>query len=169
MATSLEVSTGDRSGASSVDTAEPSTASIGGHPLHPMVVPLPIGMLVAAGLSDMLGLATGDRFCARASRWLLRGTLVTAAPAALLGAIDFFTIPAARQPVGVAHAAGNSTMVGISLASLLLRRRTGDRVPRAARLLTIVAVALISVTGWLGGELAYRNRIGVTRRSERVS
>ena len=60
-------------------------------------------------------------------------------------------------------------MVGISLASLLLRRRTGDRVPRAARLLTIVAVALISVTGWLGGELAYRNRIGVTRRSERVS
>jgi uncharacterized membrane protein len=151
----------DASSAVSFETDHPSTASVAGHPLHPMVVPLPIGMLVAAGLSDMLGAATRDRFFARASRWLLRGTVVTAAPAALLGAIDFATIPAARRPAGVAHAAGNSAMLAVSIASLLLRRRTPEGVPVPARLLTVLAVALVSVTGWLGGELSYRNRIGV--------
>lgn len=141
--------------------ARRSTASIAGHPLHPAVVPLPIGLLVGAVLSDIGHLLTGDRFFARASRWLLRGGIVTGAAAATLGATDLATIRQARGPVGWAHAGGNTAILVLSIISLLLRRGTRDRVPGAAMALTGIAGLLLAVTGWLGGELVFRQRIGV--------
>lgn len=141
--------------------ARRSTASFAGHPLHPAVVPLPIGFLVGAALSDLAHLLSGDRFFARASRWLLRGGIVSGAAAAVLGATDFATIREARGPIGLAHAGGNTAILGLSIISLLLRRGVRDRIPGTARALTGVAGLLLAVTGWLGGELVFRRRIGV--------
>ena len=145
-----------------VATAEvhPSTAALDGHPLHPSVVPLPIGMLTAAALSDVAQIMTGERFFSRASRWLLGGGIASGALAASLGLIDFSTIRAARSPVGVAHAGGNAAVLGMSVVSLLLRRRSRGT-PGPAAMLTLVAALLLAVTGWLGGELSYRQRVGV--------
>ena len=108
-----------------------STASIAGHPLHPAIVPVPIGLLVGAALSDLGHLVTGDRFFARASRWLLRGGIVSGAAAASLGATDFATIRQARDPIGVAHAGGNAAIMGLSILSLFWggERRTGSPAP----------------------------------------
>lgn len=144
-----------------------STASIAGHPLHPMLVPLPIGLLSAATASDVAGMLTGDRFWARASRWLLRGALLSGATAGLLGATDFVTIGKARGSTGIAHAAGNATILGLSAASLLVRRGNRDRIPFASAAISGVAAMLLLVTGWLGGELSYRHGIGVLPHDER--
>lgn len=141
--------------------ARRSTASIAGHPLHPAVVPLPIGFLVGAAVSDAAHLLSGDRFFARASRWLLRGGIVSGAAAATLGATDFATVRQARGPIGWAHAGGNAGVLGLSIISLLLRRGARDRVPGAAMALTGLAGGLLAVTGWLGGELVFRQRVGV--------
>jgi uncharacterized membrane protein len=141
--------------------ARRSTASLAGHPLHPAVVPLPIGLLVGAVLSDVAHLLGGDRFFARASRWLLRGGIASGAAAAILGATDFATIRQARGPIGWAHAGGNAAVLGLSIVSLLLRRGEHDRVPGSAMALTGLAGGLLAVTGWLGGELVFRQRIGV--------
>jgi uncharacterized membrane protein len=140
--------------------AHPSTAAVDGHPIHPAVVPLPIGLLSAAAMSDAAHLVTGERFFSRASRWLLGGGLASGLVAAAVGLVDFTTIRAARGPLGVAHAGGNAVILAMSAASLILRVRS-RATPTPAAMLTLLGAALLAVTGWLGGELAFRKRVGV--------
>jgi uncharacterized membrane protein len=141
----------------------PSRAAIAGHPIHPMLVPLPIGLLAGAAASDVLFLRTGDRFFARASRWLLAGGIGGALSAAPFGLVDFVSIRAARErPEAWLHAIGNFTVVALAASSLALRSGSDDRrPPGAAVVLSGAGASLLLVTGWLGGELAYRHRIGV--------
>jgi uncharacterized membrane protein len=142
----------------------PSNAAIAGHPLHPLLIPFPIAFFVGAFLTDLAYWSTGDPFWARASLWLVGGGLVGGTLAAVLGLIDFLSIRRAREhAAGWIHFIGNSTVLVLSLVSLLLR--WGD--PAAAILpwgLTVSAVVagILVITGWYGGELAYRHMIGVT-------
>jgi uncharacterized membrane protein len=154
------------SATSPADEAHPSTAAIAGHPLHPAVVPLPIGLLSATAASDVAFLVTGDRFFARASRWLLRGAIASGALAATLGITDFATVRAARSATGIAHGGGNALILLASIISLAVRRGSPGRVPASALALSGIAAALLAVTGWLGGELSYRERVGVIPRDE---
>ena len=154
----------DASGEASVHR---STAAVAGHPLHPMIVPVPIGLLTAAAASDVAYAITGDGFWARASRWLLGGGLLAGITAATLGIVDFTTIRRARSATGIGHAAGNATILGLTGVSLLLRRGSPKSVPRAAMALSALAAAMLMVTGWLGGELSYRDGIGVIPDDER--
>src|SRR6185437_5872905 len=48
-----------------------STAKVGSHPLHPMLIPFPVAFLVAAFVTDLAFIGTGDGFWARASMWLI--------------------------------------------------------------------------------------------------
>lgn len=145
--------------------AAPSTASIAGHPIHPMLVPLPIGMLASATISDLVAMNGGGSFWSRASRLLLRGGLATGALAGVFGAIDFLTIEQARRPEGWIHATGNATVLGLTAANLGLRG-DDDHVPFAGAMLTVAAAALLLLTGWMGGELSYRHRVGVAARRQ---
>lgn len=158
---------GRRSANGSGPDAHPSRAAIAGHPIHPMLVPLPIGLLVAAAASDLAHAATGDRFFGRASRLLIGGGLATALAAAPFGALDFVSIEAARRrPEAWLHGIGNVAVVGLSVVNLSLRLRAGDRRPKSAGLaLSCAAACILGVTGWLGGELSYRHRIGVAARN----
>ncbi len=144
-----------------------STAAIMGHPLHPVVVPIPIGLLTAAAASDIAHLVTGQRFFARMSRWLIGAGVVGGLMAASLGLLDFTTIRAARGTTGISHAAGNATILAMSSASLALRQTSPNRVPVTAMLLTLASGGLLAITGWLGGELSYRKGIGVIPHDER--
>ncbi|MDQ3881136.1 MAG: DUF2231 domain-containing protein [Chloroflexota bacterium] len=144
-------------------TAVRSTASIAGHPIHPMLVPLPIGLLSAAFASDLAYVWSGDRFWARASRWLTAGGVLTGASAALFGITDFVTLRRPREHVeGWLHGAGNALVLALGLASLRLRLADGDRavVPWGVMLSGLSAM-ILTVTGWLGGELSYRYKVGV--------
>lgn len=142
--------------------AYPSTAAIAGHPIHPMLVPLPIGALVLAAGTDLLSWRTGDRFWGRASRWLLGVGAAGAAIAAPFGAIDLATIPRARQlPEAWLHAGGNTCVLGLTVANLALRRGSDRRVESVGLAMSALGAGLLAVTGWLGGELSYRHRIGV--------
>lgn len=145
------------------ERAATSTANVFKHPIHPMLVPMPIGLLTAAAASDVGFWLTGDRFWARASRWLTGGGIATGGTAALFGLTDFVTMPAARQhPEGWFHAAGNVTVLGLSAVSLRLRLADEERavVPWGLGL-SALSAAILAVTGWLGGELSYRHRVGV--------
>ena len=146
-----------------------STAALAGHPIHPALVPVPIGLIVGTALSDFAHALTGERFFARASRFLLAAGILSGLTAALPGIVDFSTIRAARSSTGVAHATGNVTIIALSILSLVLRSTDGNRgrVPGPARALSLVAAAMLAVTGWLGGELTFRQRIGVVPLDER--
>ena len=56
-----------------------STASIAGHPVHPMLIPFPIAFFVFAFLCDLAFWGTADAFWATAALWLLGVGLVMAA------------------------------------------------------------------------------------------
>ena len=141
-----------------------STAAIGGHPIHPLLVPFPIAFLVGAFLTDLVFWQSADPFWARGSEWLLGAGIVMGALAAIAGLTDFLTISRARSlTAGWVHFLGNAAALLIALWNLL-RRTGGD--PGAAVvpngiILSAIVVAIFLVTGWLGGELVFRHRIGV--------
>ncbi len=145
----------------------PSTAAIGGHPIHPMLVPFPIAFLVAALVTDIAFAVTNDLFWARVSMWLLGGGLVMGALAALAGLTDFLTIRRARQAVGWFHFLGNAAALLIALANLWMRiDQPGAAVLPTGLVLSAIVVGILLVTGWLGGELAYRHKIGVIEQAD---
>ena len=83
--------------------------------------------------------------------------------AAVLGLIDFVSIARVRSlSAGWLHFLGNLAAVGLSLVSWLLRANNmeGAVVPVGISISVVVALILTG-TGWLGGELAYRYKIGV--------
>jgi uncharacterized membrane protein len=145
-----------------------STAAINGHPIHPMLVPFPIVFLTGTLLADIGYWISEDDFWARAALWLVGAGVVSGLLAAVVGAIDFFTIERARQgSTGWTHALGNVLAVGLSLISYFIRRGDpADSVLWSGLALSLVTVAILVVTGWLGGELAFRHRIGVIEEDQ---
>jgi uncharacterized membrane protein len=147
----------------------PSTAAVGGHPIHPMFIPFPIAFLVGALATDLAFNATDDTFWARASLWLVGAGLVTGVLAAIIGAIDFWTIERARaHTAGWIHFIGNGVALLLALISLWIRWDD----PAAAVMpwglvLSVIIAILLAVTGWYGGELSYRHKIGVVGHAER--
>jgi uncharacterized membrane protein len=155
--------------------AIPSVAAIAGHPIHPALVPLPIGSFVGALAADVAFAASGDPFFARAARLLTGAGIVTGAVVGAFGAVDFVAAPAVRSHTAAwLHAGGNAAALGIGVASLALRSRKRGPFDDGSRtvlpgglVLSAAAGAVLAVTGWLGGELAFRHRVGVTERERR--
>lgn len=144
--------------------AVPSTAAIGGHPLHPMLVPFPIAFLVGALASDLAYWSTADPFWARASVWLAGAGLATGLIAAAAGFTDFIGDRRVRaHSAAWVHFGGNGVALLLTLWSVL--HRIDDSVAGVlptGLILSLLVAGILMVTGWLGGELSYRHRVGVT-------
>lgn len=141
----------------------PSTAALAEHPIHPILIPFPIAFLVGALAADLAYWGTLDPFWARAALWLVGAGLVTGAVAAAAGLVDFFSIERARtHQDGWIHFIGNAAVIVLAFVSLLLRvdDMEGAILPWGLVLSAVIAVLLV-VTGWYGGELSYRYKIGV--------
>jgi Predicted membrane protein (DUF2231) len=106
-----------------------STASIAGHPLHPMLIPFPIAFFVFAFLCDLAFWRTGNAFWATGSLWLLGAGLIMAALAAIFGVIDFLGEPRIRALNGLVacrRQCARRTYLIIQLVYPLLSRRSCD-------------------------------------------
>jgi uncharacterized membrane protein len=143
-----------------------SRAAIFGHPIHPMLVPFPIAFLPGALVTDIVFQQTGNAFWAEASFWLLCAGIATALLAAVFGLIDFASLrPARAHGAGWIHALGNVAAVALSAVNLWLRfGDPRDAIMPVGMVLSAAVALLLGVTGWYGGELAYRHRIGVMER-----
>jgi uncharacterized membrane protein len=141
-----------------------TTAKIGEHPVHPMLIPFPIALLVATFACDLIFWMTANRFWADAAYWSLVAAIVTALVAALAGFADFLGNSQIRAITDAwKHMLGNLFAVGLAGINLWLRH-TGDvaaAVMPWGLILSAAVVALLLYTGWKGGELVYRHRIGV--------
>lgn len=139
-----------------------STAQVAGHPLHPMLVPFPIASIVLALVADLIYLGTLAPFWAQGSYWLLVIGLVTGLIAGLAGLTDFLTTePIRRLNAAWAHAIGNAGVIALVIINLYLRWADPVAgITNGGFVLSIITVALLLVTGWLGGTLVYAYHLG---------
>ncbi len=147
-----------------------STAKIAGHPIHPMLIPLPMTFFIGAAGTDIGYLVSNDRAWALATMWMLGAGLVTAAAAALTGFIDFFGDKRVRglQDAWM-HMIGNLVAVALEAVNLYWRTLQGAEasVAPVGVTLSIVVVLVLGFTGWKGGDLVYKHRVGIPDQPER--
>jgi nitrite reductase/ring-hydroxylating ferredoxin subunit/uncharacterized membrane protein len=122
-----------------------------GHPLHPLLVTVPIGAYSAAFLFD--GLKDTE-----AADTLIGLGVLSSLPAAYTGLSDWRDTQGAERRVGLVHALANTASLGLFLASWVARR-TGRR-PLGVRL-SLAGAGFVSLGGWLGGHLVYALGVGV--------
>jgi uncharacterized membrane protein len=134
-----------------------------GHPIHPLLVPLTVGTFAAAVIADIGFAATHDPFWARSAAWLLPTSLVAGCATGMAGAADLISVDRARQlPIARWHAAGNSLFLILLAWDYYRRLGHPDTVPSGSLGLTLVALLVMGVSGWLGGSMVFRHGIGVS-------
>jgi uncharacterized membrane protein len=141
-----------------------STASIAGHPIHPMLIPFPVAFLVSALVTDLVFWSTADAAWATVSMWLLGAGVVTALVAALFGFTDFFGEARIRSlSDSWQHMIGNLVAVVLALVNWWIRYRTGAAagVFPYGVWLSLATVLLLLFNGWKGWEMVYRHRVGI--------
>lgn len=140
-----------------------STASIAGHPLHPMLVPIPIACFVLTFCTDLAYWKTANIQWANMSIWLLTAGLAVAALAAIAGLIDFLGERRIRALRNVwIHAIGNAIVLVLSIFNAFVHSRDAyTSVVPTGLILSGLVVLLLMVTGWNGWSMVYRHRVGV--------
>jgi uncharacterized membrane protein len=137
-------------------------ASIARHPLHPMLIVFPVGLWLFSLVCDiaMLAGATSPGW-QPAAFYTMVGGLIGALAAAVPGFIDLLSLRAASvRRIALTHMTLNLVVVALYAVNIWLRMQatTDMRLPV---LLSVVAVILLAVSGWLGGEMVHVHRVGV--------
>ncbi|MEV6175899.1 Rieske 2Fe-2S domain-containing protein [Streptomyces sp. NPDC052016] len=128
-----------------------------GHPVHPLMVQVPIGSWLSAAVLD----TRPGR--SREAGLLVGVGLAAAAPSALAGAVDWAELHREQARVGLVHAAANWAAVGLYATSLACRLKGRTAAGRVYGFLGLTAVGL---GGMLGGHLAYRQASGANHAEE---
>jgi len=138
-------------------------ASIAGHPVHPMIVPVAIGGFVLSFIFDIVCLATGqvDPWSTVAFYTMIGG-IVGALLAAIFGFVDLLSLPSGyTKKVGITHMVINLTVVVLFIASAYMRHESHSPAGTPF-ILSVVAILLLLVSGWLGGKMVFEAGVGVS-------
>ena len=137
-----------------------------GHPVHPMLIVFPVGLLVTAVVFDVLYLSTGNDVFPIIAFYNIAGGIIGGLLAAIFGLIDYLAIPGQTRAkrIGLWHGLGNLVVVVLFSLSWIIRRNIDGFVPDTSALLaSFLGVALAGMTAWMGGELINRLGVGVDR------
>jgi uncharacterized membrane protein len=141
-----------------------SKAKLFGHPIHPMLVVLPLGLFIMAVVSDIGYMSTQNSAFAVVSYWDIAGGIIGGLLAAVFGLVDFLAIPSGTRAktIGMYHGLVNVIVIALFGVSWLMRATVEDHLPSLmASVLIFAGVLLGAVSGWLGGELVDRLGVGV--------
>ncbi len=149
-----------------------SPASFNGHPVHPMLIPFPLALWFSSFIADVIYLWRGNPVWRDwiAFYTLLGGTIM-AVVAAVPGLIDWLSITD-REVKKIAnwHARLNVIALVVFAASFYLRTTGGASIVGGSYtipvLLSVLGVILITISGWLGGEMVFRHGVAVNPQSD---
>jgi uncharacterized membrane protein/nitrite reductase/ring-hydroxylating ferredoxin subunit len=142
-----------------------SKASLAGHPIHPMLIPFPFAFLTGSFFFDLAAWWFGNMDIAFVGRYLTFAGIAMGLVAAIPGAIDYFgSVPpeSSAKARATKHALANVSALVLFAVSYMLREDGEASVGTLGS--QFVGVALLSIGGYMGGTLAYRNQIGVDHR-----
>ncbi|MFC8144463.1 DUF2231 domain-containing protein [Streptomyces paradoxus] len=138
-----------------------------GHPFHPILVTVPIGAWVTSLVFDIAShVVSTPGFLTQASEWLIAVGVIGALLAATTGFLDLFALPGATPAFRTAlvHMTLNLLVTGAYVVNFLWRHGDhtgGGSVGVGELVLSAVSVAVLGVSGYLGGKLAYRYGVRV--------
>ena len=142
-----------------------SRASLQGHPIHPMLIVYPFAFLTGAFGFSVAAAATRNRDLRTVADHLVPAGIASGLVAAVPGLIDYLSVvppQSSGKERATKHALLNVGGLSLFATSWWLRRtRAGTRLPLA---LQGLGSALMSVAGYMGGTLVYRNQIAVDHR-----
>lgn len=142
-----------------------SKASIARHPIHPMLIPFPIGLWVFSLICDIVRRSGGSASWADAAFYAIGIGVIGGALAAIPGLIDFLALPRERmKSVAFWHMVINLTVETLFVIGFFLRRANPES--GIAFALSIAGIVLLLVSGWLGGELVYVEGVGVVEEAQ---
>lgn len=146
-----------------------------GHPFHPILVTVPIGAFVCSLLFDIFTRTRsgGREFLVDGAYWLIGIGIVAALLAALFGLLDLLTIPRGTRAfrTGLTHAVINVAVVAIYAGNFAWRSTDHldiNKTRGGQMALSILALALLAVSGWLGGTLSYKYGVRVADEEEQM-
>lgn len=150
-----------------------SKATIAGHPIHPMLIPFPLALWVTSFVVDVVFYFLRHPTLLIVSKIMIAAGCLGAVAAAIPGIIDWLAINNGEvKKAANWHARLNIAALIVFAISLFLRLGSySELVGRRLTipfLLSLVGVILITISGWLGGELVFRYGIGQTRDGESV-
>ena len=144
-----------------------SRAQIKSHPIHPMLIVLPLGLLLGSWIFDLIGKATNNELLWAASYYCAITGIVAGFCAAIPGLIDWIGVvppKSSGKNRGLLHG-GLNVLVLVVFIVIAVHRTNAIAEPGGFELgLMTAAVIVLGISGWLGGTLAYRNQIGVDHR-----
>ncbi len=138
-----------------------------GHPLHPLLVTVPIGSWVASLVFDIGSHVAGrGGVLADGSLWLIAVGVLGALAAAAIGFLDLLAIPTGTRAfrTGLVHMSLNLVVTAAYAVGFAWRRGDyghGASVGAGQLALSAASLAVLSVSGFLGGKLAYRYGVRV--------
>lgn len=137
-------------------------ARIARHPIHPMLVVFPIGLWVFSLVADLIFLfGPGNPFWRDVSFYTMIGGLIGAVAAAIPGLIDYFSIyDRAAKSAGTTHLTLNVAVVALYGINLWMRLGYAE-IAGWPFALSVIAVVLLGLAGWYGGELIFTHGVGV--------
>ncbi|HET6795713.1 MAG TPA: DUF2231 domain-containing protein [Gemmatimonadales bacterium] len=140
---------------------------LAGHPVHPMLIVFPLGLLATAVIFDIIYLITNNSQWTLAAYYMIGAGIIGGLAAALFGWIDWFAIPGGTRAkrIGLWHGGGNVVVLALFILSWILRRPTPDVPPTGSIVAGLGGFVLAAITGWLGGELVDRLGVGVDEGS----
>ena len=143
-----------------------SPASVARHPIHPMLVGIPIGLWVFSLVSDVVHAFGGAPVWRDVAFYTMAGGIVGAVLAAIPGFVDYLGLrdPRARR-LAQTHMVMNLVIVALFVVDLWLRTwmSPDSRIPLT---LSVIGVALLGISGWLGGEMVFVLGVGVDAARE---
>src|SRR3989440_12670621 len=94
-----------------------------GHPVHQILIVLPLGLLITAVVFDLISLGGNPRW-ADVAYWMIGAGVIGGLLAAPFGLIDWLAVPRGTRArhVGAVHGLGNLAVVVLFAASWLVRR-----------------------------------------------
>jgi uncharacterized membrane protein len=139
-----------------------SPASIQRHPIHPMLIPFPIALWIFSLVCDLIyAMDWGTIIWNDMAFYTMAGGVLGALAAAVPGYLDYRSVsdPTVKR-IGQWHMLINLSIVVLFVINLSLRMwsEPGAVLPI---LLSLIGIGMLSVSGWLGGELVYVHGVAV--------